>query len=255
MVNFGPMLLNKDTPKLLYSTQSDGIVWKLAMDDSSEILVWENRTLDKKVSFSAYDFKHQKALLHHFCFDEEWLLGLSHAKDGILYLHGYESESSPVQRGIIAFELISKKIIWQNFRVSFHDFFEDGIAVFDTRVSPRKYQLLDFKTGSIIQKINPEDLNHFQIDFPQIQIPEIVSSTHIWDTQHRLKIKDLDFLVSYVTADQKQHQRLEIYKNHELIFSDYLNTDIQKLSFDTFLLWQNRLIYVRNKREIVSYLV
>lgn len=249
------MLLNKDTPKLLYSTQSDGIIWKLALDDLSEIAIWEIRSLDKKVSFSAYDFKHQKELLHHFSFDEEWLLGLACVKKGIAYFHGYESEFSPVQKGIIAFDLIDKKIIWQNFSVSIQEFYQEGIAVFDSRVSPRKYQLLDLETGNVSQKINIEDLNQFQIDFPQIQIPEIISYTNIWETQHRLKAKDLDFLVRYEEQDKKQHQKLEIYKNNELIFSDYLNTDIQKLSFDTFLLWQHRLIYIRNKREIVSYLV
>lgn len=255
MVNFDPMLLNKDTPKLLYSAQSDGIIWKLALDDDSEILIWEIRSSDKKVSFSAYDFKHQKELFHHFSFEEEWLLGLSCIKKGIAYFHGYESEFSPVQKGIIAFDLLNKKIIWQNFSVSTQEFYQEGIVVFDPRVSPRKYQLLDLNTGDIIKKINIEDLNRFQVDYSQIQIPEIVSSSTIWETQHRLKAKDLDFLVSYVEQNQKWHQKLEIYRNHELLFSDYLNSDIQKLSFDTFLLWQDRLIYIRNKKEIVSYLV
>ncbi|MBD3749137.1 MAG: DUF4905 domain-containing protein [Sphingobacteriales bacterium] len=249
------MSTNKDTLKLLYSTQSDGIIWKLQLDNYSEILIWEIRSFDKKVSFSAYDFKHQTELFNHFRFEEEWLIGLVGVKNGIAYFHGYESEFSPVQKGIIAFDLIQKKIIWQNFCISVQGIFKEGMVVFDSRVSPRKYQLLDFKTGSVIQKINIEELNHLKVDFPQIQIPEMISSPNIWETQHRLKAKDLDFIVSYEDQNQSKHQKLEVYKNHELLLSDYLNKEIKKLSFDTFLLWHDRLIYIRNKREIVSYLV
>lgn len=255
MVNFGAMLLNKDTPKLLYSAQSDSIIWKLKLDDEAEIMIWESRSLDKKVTFSAYDFKNEVVLLNQFQFEEAWLLGLVYIKNGFAYFHGYESEFSPVQKGVLAFNLFTQKIMWQNFSISIQEFYREGVAVFDSRVSPRKYQLLDLETGEFIQKINIKDLAYFKIDFPKIQTPEIVESTLIWETQHRLKAKGLDFLVRYVKHEDKYHQLLEIYKEKEVLFSDYLNTDIQKLSFDTFLLWHNRLIYLRNKREIVGYLV
>ena len=240
---------------MLLADKTDGIIWKIKLDDVTETIVWENRTLEKKVSFYAYDFLNQTHLIKHFSFEEDWLLGLDFVHDGIAYFHGFESEYSPVHKGIIAYHLKQNQIIWQNFSVSVQQYTLDGVVVFDPKVFPRNFQLFDLKTGNLVSKLNLEDLYQTNSINNQIIIPELIEATNLWDTTHQLRYNELKIVALYKNEENIINQYLQIYKNETLLFEDILNQDIQKIGIDTFFLWLDKLIYIRNKSEILSYLV
>lgn len=249
------MLLTKDTPKLLYRQQCEGIIWKLELDDATEMMVWECRTEKKKVSFYAYDFKNALTILSNHLFEEDWLLGLDHVNQGIAYFHGYESEFSPVHKGILAFDLKGKKMIWEHFNISLQNYSKEGVLVFDPRLFPRKYQLLDLKTGKQIRPVAVAELSFFTASSPQVLFPEIEEKEGEWKTTQELVINDLTLKSGYEKEGGQIHQYFKILRNGQAIFTDYLGKNIHKQSFDTFFVWQNKLIYVRNKSEILTYLL
>ncbi|TKB96019.1 DUF4905 domain-containing protein [Pedobacter cryophilus] len=249
------MSINTKKTFVLFSGKPEEMIWKIKLDDATQTLAWENRTLDKKVSFYAYNFSTQTHLLQNFKFEEDWLLGLDFVNAGIAYFHGFENEFSPVHKGIIALDLKENKILWQNFSVSVQQFTKEGVVVFDAKIFPRAFQLLHYKNGELISKLQLKDLYQTQSISNQIFLPELIASTEIWDTQHQLIYHDLKIISVYKNEADKTNQYLQVYKNEDLIFEDLLNADIQKLSIDTFFVWLGKLVYIKNKSEIVSYLV
>jgi hypothetical protein len=237
------------------NNQPGDIIWKIKLDDASKIMVWEIRNSSKKLSFGAYDFAKHIQIFNQYSFADEWNLGLDFTFNGIAYYHGYENEFSPVQKGIIAFDVSKQMILWQNFSVGVQQFSKSGIVVFDPKIFPRNFQLLNFNTGELISKINNQDLAHHAILDNQIFLPETNDAEVIWETTQTLQYKNYRIISFYHTEGEKTNQYLEVYKNENLIFKDLIHLDIQKLSFDTFFLWHDHLIYIKNKSEILTYLV
>jgi hypothetical protein len=248
-------MLNKDTPKHLLSETVKGIIWKIVLDDELEIIVIESRTTDKKVYFYAYDFKNSTFLIKDKIFDETWHLGLINIVNGIIYFHGLENEHAPTHKNIIAYRLIDDKILWQNYTHAANQIFKDGIVAFNSRILPRKLELIDLKTGAFLKNILPEDILKLKIISNQIIIPENIHGNDNWETQQILKWKELTISSFYKQNENKINHILQISSKNEVIYKDLLNEDIQKLVEDTFFVWLGKLVYIRNKSEIVSYLL
>jgi hypothetical protein len=249
------MISSKYTAKHLHSSKSNQIIWKIILDDHHEIIAWESRTNNKKVFFNTYDFKNEKYLLQDFSFEEDWLLNIQAVKNQVFYLTGFESEFSPVQKGVIAFDLISKKITWQNFSITLQQFADNGLITFDPRVSPRKYKLLDYGNGEFIKDINVDELSELKFLKNKIILPKIIDENENWTTIHQLIYKDLEISSGYRLQENQFDQYIIITKDNKILFEDIINQAITKKSFDTFFIWQSKLIYIKNKSEIVSYLV
>ncbi|WP_017258219.1 DUF4905 domain-containing protein [Pedobacter arcticus] len=249
------MVTNKDTLKPAYSAKCEGIIWKIILDENKKIIVWECRTKDKKVSFYAYDFKNQVTLLHNFKFDDDWELSINTVKDGILYFNGHESDFSPVQKGLLAFDLQTKKIIWQNFSISAQLFCNDGIIIFDTKILPRKYRLIAYETGQQLSELNVGDLANYRGLNNTIILPSMTEAKDIIDTTYLLTFNNLNICSYYQKKGEAIDQYIRVEKNGEILMTEILNEQIQKISFDTFFVWHNHLFYIKNKTEIVSYFV
>ncbi|OAQ40842.1 hypothetical protein A5893_07885 [Pedobacter psychrophilus] len=249
------MISSKYTAKHLHSPKSNQIIWKIILDDDNETIVWESRTNDKKVFFNSYDFIGHKYLLQDFYLEDDWLLNIQTVKNQILYLSGFESEFSPVQKGIIALDLKSKKVLWQNFSVTLQQFTQQGLVVFDPRVNPRKYKLLNSDNGELVETVVLEDLIFLKSLNNEIILPKIIDENLDLETKHQLFYKDLEILSGYKPQGNHFDQYLIVKKNDAVLFEDIINQAITKKSFDTFFIWQSKLIFIKNKSEIVSYLV
>lgn len=249
------MVTNKDTLKLAYSAKSEGIIWKIILDETQEIIVWECRTEDKKLSFFAYDFKKQITLLCDYKFENDWELSINTVKNGILYLNGHESDFSPVQKGLVAFDLNSRQILWQNFSISKQLFTEEGIIVFDTKILPRKFRMINEKDGSELKSVDLQMLAQAKPINNSIALPTMSEPASIQNTRYQLSYGDLIISSYYQQKNEAFNQYLKVEKDGKILIDEIMNEGIQKISFDTFFVWHNKLFYIKNKNEIVTYFV
>lgn len=249
------MMPHKDTPKLLYSAPRNGIIWKIEVDDELGIMVWETRYQDKKLSFSAYDFINQKFLVKDEKLNDVSLISLSFTSNGLIFFQLQESENLPTFKGIIAFNLYTQKIEWENYSIALQQQVREGILIYNPRIFPRKFELLNQLNGQIIRKINPEELSTLGTIHRDILIPEIIHNDLKNSPYNLLKHKGITIKSLLETDNNILKNSISIYEGNQLVFRDYLNSDIQKPAFDTFFVWQDRLVYIKNKSEIVTYLV
>lgn len=249
------MITNKDTLKLAYSAKGEGIIWKIILDERKEIVVWECRTKDKKVSFNAYDFKTNQVLLNNFNFEADWELSINTVIDGILYFNGHESDFSPVQKGVIAYDLCSNKILWQDFSIGAQVFTLEGLVVFDSKILPRKFRLVNYTNGHKIKDIPTTAVKTLKSLGNEITLPKMNESAEMLEVHYHLLYQDLSITSYYEKTNGVVNQHIKVEKNGEILLAEIMNRDIQKISFDTFFVWHNLLFYISNKTEIVSYFV
>lgn len=248
-------MLTKDTPKLLFSETTKGLIWKVVLDDQHHIMVWEARNSNKEVCFYAYDFVEKAFLMKEKTFEEEWQIGVINVYDGVLYLHSFENEHAPTHKGIIAYDLFHQKIIWENYNSTAENIFIEGIVSYNSRLFPKKLELLNLKTGELIQQLKHKDLATLSPILNNIKLPINNAKLTGWKTEQELRLNDLHFKAYYTKHDDIINNMIVVYRDDELILEDFLNENIRKLIEDTFFVWLGKLVYIKNKSEIVTYLV
>ena len=230
----------------------------MEIDALNDVLFAEIRnSKDKTVSFSAVDLKTGEIYFDNLAAPERWLTGIETTWDGVLLIHYYQSENGPVHKGLMAIYAFSGQTLWTNFSYSFDHLTNKGPVIYDSRIQPRKLFLADIKTGTATRiyepYIDPEPANY--IEAPQ-QLPadEVLAGLAIphpyanW--VHYLEYNNFRIVSLHALKAGTLVQMLYIFDGDDLLFEDLLNTAIQKIQPEAFILHKNCLIYIKNKTEL-----
>lgn len=231
---------------------ASGVIWRLEIDSLTDTIYLETRTTDKQVNFTSLDLNTGQTNFENYTVPERWLTGIEAAYNGILLLHGYQSENSPVHKGLTAINK-NAQTIWSNYSYAFDHLTVNGAVVFNTQIQPKKLFLIDIHTGATLRPYNPSiDLEaNNSIQFP---VPVLKSDTdfegnmevygNIVQSLHYNKLR----IVSLHTLSKGQlEQRLLITDAAARVFEDLLNTDIQKMQPESFILYKSLVIYIKDK--------
>jgi hypothetical protein len=233
-------------------------VWRLEIDVLTKTIFIEVRDQsDKKVSFSAISLDTGQVFFDELQTEERWLTGIEAAYDGILLLHNYQSEASPVHKGLTAIESTTGEMCWSNYTHALDHMTINGPAIYDTRLQPRKLLLADIKTGTTVRPYEPLiDVELISdIVLPGVTSPEILESISLelsafGNTIHYLDYNNFRIVSLHTFAEGTLQQHLYIMDSTGIIYHDLLNTDIQKLQPESFLMYNNHLIYLKNKSQL-----
>ncbi len=235
----------------------NGIIWRIEIDEITNALCLEVRNKeDKQVSFASFDLLKGAINFKDLTTPERWLTGMEAVYNGVLLLHHYQSEKSPVHKAVIAVDIITGAILWSNYTYGFDSLSMNGPVVYNTQVLPKKLLLTDIKTGTTLRSFEPLidiELNNNIVApnlLPSSALPQQLKVEPHGNIIHYLKHNKL-IIVSLHTFNQGMlQQHIYILNGDELIYQDIVNTDIQKLQPEAFILHKNYLIYIKNRSEI-----
>lgn len=230
----------------------NGVIWRLEIDSLSDTIFIETRSTDRQVAFTSINLNTGETNFENYTTPERWLTGIEAAFDGLLLLHGYQSENSPVHKGIMAIDK-DAKTAWSNYNYAFDHLTVSGPVVFNTQIQPKKLFLIDVKTGSMLRSYNPAvdvEMNN-NVQFPEAALPAgldlepgIEGHGNIIQSLYHNKFR----IVSLHTLSKGQlQQRLFITDAAARVYEDLLNTDIQKMQPESFILYKNSVIYIKDK--------
>jgi Domain of unknown function (DUF4905) len=243
-------------PFINHSFQSP--IWRLEIDSLNGIIFIEIRnTADKQVSFSSLSLNTGEVYFDGLQTEERWLTGIEAAYDGVLLLHNYQTESGPSHKAVIALEALSGKTLWNDFNSAFDHLTINGPIIYDTRMQPRKLLLADIKTGATIRSYEPSidmELANEMV-LPAAASGEFSLSLHLpvhplENTIHYLDHNNLRIVSLHALTAGMLQQHLYIMDSENIVFEDLLNTDIQKLQPESFLLCKDKLIYLKNQSQL-----
>ena len=240
------------------SHQFESPVWRLEIDSNHGIILVEVRDVaNKKVSFSSISLDNGTVYFDGLETEERWLTGIESAYDGVLLLHNYQTETGPSHKGIMAIDVFTGKTIWNNFNSAFDHLAINGPLIYDTRIQPRKLLLADIKTGASIRPYEPSiDLELTNdLVLPVVASDEFSLSLHLpvhpmENTIHYLEHNNLRIVSLHAITAGMLQQHLYILDSSDIVFEDLLNTNIQKLQPESFLLYANKLIYLKNQSQL-----
>ena len=243
--------------KLVIAEHFAGEIWRMEIDPVSHILFVEARSNeDRKVNFAGLDLSNGKTYFKDHTIDESWLTGIESAFDGVLLLHYYQATGSPVHKGLAALEGRSGNILWSNFNYTLDHLTVNGPAVFDSRFQPPALKIADIKTGNLLRsyQVNEDYVPDNQIAIPKSiawndNLPKLPAEPYR-NNVHYLEYNNLIIVSLHALWAGQLRQCLYVLENRQLIFEDILNTHIQKLQPEAFVLYRNQLIYIKDKVEI-----
>jgi hypothetical protein len=240
------------------SEQFNGAIWRMEIDELSEILFVEIRDPEeKKVYFGSVNLKDGEIYFKDFIAPERWLTGIEAAYDGVLLLHYYQSETGPTHKGLLAIDGITAETLWNNYAYAFDHLSVKGPVVYDTHIQPRKLFLADIKTGATTRIYEPSVYLELKnnVVVPEVVTPDFLPSelmpVHSFGNRiHYLEYNNFRIVSLHALKGGQLTQLLYIMDGVTKVYEDLLNSDIQKIQPEAFIMHKNHLIYIKNKSEL-----
>ncbi|POY36394.1 hypothetical protein C3K47_11650 [Solitalea longa] len=255
------MTLPKDNLNPHFSKVFEGLVWKMDIDEKNDLVALEIRNPENKTtSFSSIDLKNGAVLFDKLKLEEPWFCGIETISDKVILLHLYAVDTSPEHRGILAFDAYSGKLLWENYNLTFSSVGPNSFLAFNPKIEPRKFIQINKQNGEELKvEIETVERNFItaikhphEIDW-ELLPPELKNS-NISETIEYLHHADRKIYSLYIKDDQVVTNILYVFNiEGEMVWEDKIRLNAQKPSFDTFFVYKNYLLYIKNRTEFVCY--
>jgi outer membrane protein assembly factor BamB len=235
-------------------------IWRTEIDDTSGNLLVELRnTQEKQTAFGSVNLLTGKVNFTDVNPPERWLTGMEAAYDGVLLIHHYESATGPVHKGLIAIDAVTGNTLWSNYTLAFDHLSINGPIVYNAQLLPHKLFLADMKTGANLRAYEPViDLppTNYIIGaqlMPASLLPGLTLPHEPYtNTVHYIEHNTYRIVSLHTFFQEKLKQHLYIINNEgAVVYQDLLNSDIQKLQPEAFVVHKNNLIYLKERSVLV----
>lgn len=246
-------------------------------------LIIEERDIEnKEVFFNCIDISTGERIFSDFQLDEKFWVGIEAIEKDVIYFHKFMKPDMPGHQGIIAFDINSESILWENSEYSFLFIDSNKIYCYKQNFEGRIFFILDSKTGQFIGNLgdNVAEINllrekslskqmfHDYI-FPQMYFPEDVLPENILNIFNEIKnekvvagkieyalFKDILFFNFHEVLNDGQLKNtfrgVEISSNKR-IFEEILIKKTSAFVPDSFFFKQNLMFLLQDKIRLVVY--
>ena len=245
----------------LYKTGGfGGEIWRLEIDELTQTLALEIRNqADKQVSFASVNLAGGQINFKDYTPPERWFTGIETAHNGVLLLHNYLNQTTPVHNGLTAVNIVTAETLWSNYTLAFEGMTINGPLLYSTRITPKKLYIADIQTGAMLRPFNPQT----DTVLPRnLKLPEMLSAADVplpalpaipYGGIVHYMVHNSRRIISLHTGNPQMLQQ-HLYVTDDtgaFIFEDLLNTGIQKLQPEAFLIHENWLICLVNKTTLM----
>ncbi len=207
--------------KEIYVYKSKYQIWRLLISGKNRLLIEERDVENKEVYFSCIDVKNSSEIFSLKQFDEKYWIGIESIFDEKIYLHKFGKPDMPAHKGIVAFDIETQKIIWENEDYNFLFVNEEGIYTYVQKFETRKYFLLNHLTGEVLEELNldPVQINNMKNEtlspekFKDYIFPEPYSEEELNDEENQV--------ISEIIKGDEITGTVELAKYNDLLLFNY----------------------------------
>jgi hypothetical protein len=244
-----------------------GTIWNTIVDESRKVIFVETRNVDeKKVRFAAYNFDKNLWLWDEVGFEEPWWISLGYVQDEVLLLTVYDDTNNPDKKSLIALDVETARLIWwkNNFVVAHVT--SMYVIGNDTKFG-LKSMTLDLRTGDVVSSAVVEI--PARQNFPVIRPLQYPQGTQHFETvktfiERKCKLlpvlaieyceyKSLIIVSVFVEESDLANYLIVFDSEGQIVLKEQLGENLKGIAYDTFFLFAGFIIFVKNKRELVSY--
>lgn len=267
--------------KKLYSYTNNRQIWRILPTDSGKLIIEDRDLNSKEVFFNCLSAESGKALFENFQLDEKYWIGIEAVHNDIIFFHKFIQPEMPQHVDIIAFDIKSQKILWDNKGISFLFIKDDKIYAYKAIFEGRDFFIIDLKTGRVNEiKITPDEINFLHKEslesksyedyiFPQPYFGDEVLSVEIKNIFTMKKEESaiagkIDYAVfgealffnCHIVQDDGTLNNIffvfDIEKG-KYIFEIILNEKIKSFIPESFFIKNNLLFLLKGKQELFIY--
>lgn len=224
--------------KILYDKNRQ-IFRLLLSPDGRSLLIEERDSVIKQAYFSCIDLEKEKTVLDSYQpEDEKYWVGVENFTGGIIFFHKFVKPDMPMHRGIIAFDVEKKNILWQNAEYSFLFMYQNRLFVYRQKFDTAELAALDPATGELTDDMSSRQdevdelgrLANSEIYAQNYIFPEVYSGPE--DDQSGTEISRL---ISGITAEMPVSGRPEYLVFRDTLFVNYYSTNRSNRLNNNFL--------------------
>lgn len=268
--------------KKLYKHDNGKQIWRILPATNKKVVVEELDVKTKEVFFSCLEIESGKKIFKDFQLDEKNWIGIESIYNDIIFFHTYGKPDMPAHKSIIAFDIPSQTIIWQNDSHVFAFVFDNKVYCYQQRFENRIFFALDYLTGNIVQdfgsdvlvinqlkeKVNedfwkqnylfPEYFNRDDsvTDVYQKYIQKILNENVVKGEVSFMKINDLLLFnyheVSKMNTLNNIFTAVDLTKN-KILLSETLDKNLVNLMPESFFIKDNFLFLIVDKTKLFVY--
>jgi len=245
----------------------NGVIWNTLAIPENEVILLEVRNHEqKRVSFSAFNYKANSFLWQEKTLEEPWWVNLSVASKGVIIFTIYIGTNNPDKKGIIAYTLNNLQIKWWSNDFSLTGLSGDKVYGINTNLG-FKSQVLDLQTGKECQN-TPFEQESKKVN-EVIRPVQYAEGMPYFDQVKRFLIGKLNllpvvsleyieynsciFVSCYVEEGGLANYLLILSENGEELLKEKIGEQLQGVGLDTFFILDEYLFFVKNKLELVSF--
>lgn len=137
--------------KKLYKHDNKKQIWRILPTTNKKVVIEERDSDTKEVFFCCFEIESGKKIFDEFQLEEKNWCGIESIYNDIIFFHSYGKPDMPVHKSIIAFDINSQSILWQNDNYVFSFVYADKIYCFQQRFESKVFFALDYLTGNVIE--------------------------------------------------------------------------------------------------------
>ena len=250
-----------------FSQTFQGVIWQLLKVPELPVLLLEIREEDKhEVRFAAFDYTLGRFLWKDILFEETWWIGQVAATADILLLNLYLNMENPDEKGLMAFHIHQKKILWRYDYFSF-SYVKGDVVVGHFAKDEFKATILDVNSGKILENDNVKSgrdenitvINPFQyvesnphFETVKSYLTAEGSVVPLFGVDY-LEYEGLVFISYYIQEHSLANYLIVITEKGETVLREKLGEALKGIGLETFFILAGCLFFVRNKCELVSF--
>ena len=139
-----------------YSFSNNRQIWRLIPTETGKIIIEERDTNNKEVFFNCLHISTGEKIFSEFQLEEKFWVGIEAVNNDIIYFHRFAKPDMPGHLGIIAFDIKSKTILWENPDYSFLFIDKSKIYCYKSLFEGRSFFALDSNTGELIAELGSD---------------------------------------------------------------------------------------------------
>ena len=256
-------------------------VFRILVSGNDKLVIETRDTESKEAFYHALDLTTGKKVFRDFQLDEKFWLGIEKIVDDTIIFHKYAKPDMPGHNGIIAVGINEKKILWQNDNAEFIAADNDRIYCARRSFGLTEFIALNIFTGEEVELLGRDEKVAERLkahadkseDYSDYVFPEkfnaentdkTVESTILAYTKDLDIAGDIEYSVSddllianfhYGSDRQTLTNRLIAfdYSSKKELLNVVLNSDAVMFVPDSFFIYKNSLILIKEKKEVFIY--
>jgi len=266
--------------KKKYSFKDNKQIWRLLITDT-DLLIIETRNVEsREVYFNCIDIHSGKKKFNDFQMEEKSWIGIETIYKDIIFFHQYAKPDMPEHRRISAYDINKQKILWENDEFTFGFVTDDIVYAHINTMVGEKYFPLNYKTGEIISEdavgtvelLELRSKSESEKDYSNYKFSEIYNSVFAVNEDIREFVEqqitkvditgNIEYIIfnnllmmnyhSQISFENIRNEFVVVNKlNGNKIFSEILNKSAKAFVPDSFFVYKNILILLKEKNEVI----